>query len=130
MRILFLILFSLLWNARIVDAAVSYSCSSETIIERKLPIERKYKKLRKRKRIRKAKPNRMKSSKVGLVYMIIGISIASVALLIGLMMFILLSPTSWVLFLIPILFFITGVSMVISGAVYRGRNKDWDIDYR
>jgi len=127
MRILFLVLLSFLLNNEMAYSSVSYS--KETIFEAS-PIEKRNAKTQKKKRKYKRKPNKVHSPRIGLVYMIIGIVVASVALLAMLLILLLINPLSWVLFLIPGVFFISGVSMIISGAVHKGRNKDWDIDYR
>lgn len=125
MRTLFLVLLSFLLIDNVAYSSVSYSH------EKRVDAPQKYKvKKRKLKKIDKRNPNKIHSPRIGKVYMIIGIVVASVALMVALLLLILMNPLVWVVFLIPILFFITGISMVISGAVLKGRNKDWDIDYR
>lgn len=125
MRTLFLVLLSFLLIDNVAYSSVSYS--HEELVD----VPQKYKlKKRKLERIDQGKPNKINSPRIGKVYMIIGIVVASVALMIALLLLVLMNPLVWVVFLIPVLFFITGISMIISGAILKGRNKDWDIDYR
>ena len=127
MRILFLVLLSFLLNYKIAYSAVSYT--NKMLVEVS-PVEEHHIKKQKIRRKYKQKPNKINSPRIGKIYMIIGIVTASVALLAALLLLLLISPLAWVVFLIPAVFFISGVSMILSGAVHQGRNKDWDIDYR